>query len=74
MRWSRILLSAAVVLMGLIGPVSPRCCLAAAADDQITFDLVTSKWTVASNGTWVVDSEVTIRAPKSILRTWFACH
>ena len=37
---------------------------AAAADPQIVFDQVASKWTVASDGTWVVDADVTIRAPK----------
>jgi hypothetical protein len=64
MTWSRIALPPLVVLLGLLGSAPIWCCLAATADDQITFDLVTSKWTVAANGTWVVDSEVTVRAPK----------
>lgn len=64
MTWSRIVLPPLVVLLGLLGSAPIWCCLAATADDQITFDLVTSKWTVAANGTWVVDSEVTVRAPK----------
>jgi hypothetical protein len=62
MRWSRIALPPLLVLLGLIG--AAWCCRAAADDDRITFDLVTSKWTVAANGTWVVDSEVTVRTPK----------
>ena len=65
MRWSRTALLSVLVLLGLIGPAALRGCLAAGSDEQITFDLVTSKWIVAANGTWVVDSEVTVRPPKT---------
>jgi transglutaminase-like putative cysteine protease len=37
---------------------------ARAAEPRIVFDQVASKWIVAPNGTWVVDADVTIRAPK----------
>src|ERR1022692_1864813 len=57
--WSRLITRPALVVVCLILLTLP--CLAA---DQITFELVMSKWTVAENGTWVVDAEVTIRAPK----------
>jgi hypothetical protein len=46
--------------------LSPRG-IAEAADPRITFDQVMSKWTVASDGTWVVDAEVTVRAPENNL-------
>lgn len=37
---------------------------AAVPDNQIMFDQVISKWIVAPDGTWVVEADVTIRAPK----------
>src|SRR5665213_2866613 len=58
-KWSWIALAAALLLLGLM----PRC-LAATPDDEIIFDQVTSKWIVAANGTWTVDAEASIRAPK----------
>ena len=54
-----IALAAVLLLLGSI----PRC-LAATPDDKITFDQVTSKWIVSANGTWTVDAEASIRAPK----------
>jgi hypothetical protein len=41
----------------------PRC-FAAPPDNQVTFDQVISKWTVAPDGSWVVEADVTMRAPK----------
>ena len=61
---SRIARIPVVVLLLLIGPAALWRCMAATSDEHVTFDLVTSKWTVADNGTWAVDSEVTLRAPK----------
>jgi transglutaminase-like putative cysteine protease len=56
-RWGIL---AAVVLPML----ASRAGVAATPDNQITFDQVISKWTVAPDGTWVVEADVTIRAPK----------
>ena len=44
--------------------LAPRAGVAATPANQITFDQVISKWTVAPDGTWVVEADVTIRAPK----------
>ena len=63
MRRSRIARLPFVILLLLIG-LAPWRGMAATSDEHVTFDLVTSKWTVAADGTWVVDSEVTLRAPK----------
>jgi hypothetical protein len=38
--------------------------MAAAPNTQITFDQVMSKWIVNEDGTWTVDADVTIRAPR----------
>jgi hypothetical protein len=43
---------------------APHSAHAAAPDNQVTFDQVASKWTVAPDGTWSVEAVVTIRAPK----------
>jgi hypothetical protein len=37
--------------------------VASAPNNAITFEEVQSKWTVAPDGTWMVDAEVTLRAP-----------
>src|SRR5258706_557857 len=58
MKMSWLMLAFGLILLG-----SPHR-IATAAENQIIFDQVISKWTVAPNGTWVVDAEVTIRAPK----------
>ena len=64
MRSSRFILTCGIgVVVLTLSMAIPR--RAAAADaGQITFDQVASKWTVAPNGTWAVDAEISIRAPK----------
>jgi hypothetical protein len=52
-----------VITLALLLGAAPTV-RAAVPDNEVTFDQVTSKWTVAEDGTWVVDAEVTIRAPK----------
>jgi transglutaminase-like putative cysteine protease len=67
MTWrGRNLLPGSLILMhvGLILACLMKCGFAAPPDNQVTFDQVASTWTVARDGTWVVDAEVTIRAPK----------
>ena len=64
MRWARFLLVVGTGFLSLILSMSIPRCYGATADNEVTFDQVTSNWTVAPDGTSVVDAEVTIRAPK----------
>jgi hypothetical protein len=61
---SRLVLARLVLAFGAIIVARPASCLAAETVNRITFDQVASKWTVQENGTWTVDADATIRAPK----------
>jgi Domain of Unknown Function with PDB structure (DUF3857)/Transglutaminase-like superfamily len=50
--------------VGLILLALPFRCIAAGASNPVAFDQIMSKWTVEENGTWTVDAEVAIRAPR----------
>jgi transglutaminase-like putative cysteine protease len=57
--WRRCVPAIWLILTGLI-----QCGFTASAQNRIMFDQVTSTWTVASDGTWVTDSEISLRAPR----------
>jgi len=53
-----------LLLALVLAIVPPGPLRAATAENRVTFDQVMTKWTVEANGTWVVDADLTIRAPK----------
>jgi hypothetical protein len=59
-----VTLSRLVLVFGLVLLAWPAGCLAVEADNRITFDQVMSKWIVQENGTWTVDADATIQAPR----------
>jgi Domain of Unknown Function with PDB structure (DUF3857)/Transglutaminase-like superfamily len=63
MGWWRIVPPGMLLLGIAVSLAMPRC-LAATVESRIMFDQATSIWTVAADGTWMIDAEVTIRAPK----------
>ncbi|MSP03183.1 MAG: DUF3857 domain-containing protein [Acetobacteraceae bacterium] len=53
-----------LALCGLASRGFAQPALAASPDTKVRFETVTSKWVVQTNGTWIVEAEVTIRPPK----------
>ena len=59
--WTRL----AVMVLALLLLALPPGRQALPADAPVTFDLVNAAWTVAADGSAVVEAEVTLRLPKT---------